>query len=102
MINESSSEEILKDIKSTLEEIKAILVLLNQDRLEEMKKRLLPEGSVKKQIYDLCDGTKTTTEMAQIIGKTESYVRSYLSILRRQGLVRSVKKDGKLLHEQIF
>ena len=95
-------EKLLKEIRSTLDEIRAIFVLSNQDKLEEMKKRLLKEGSVKEKIYSLCDGTKTTTEIAQTIGKDSPYVNSYLSILRREGFIRSVEKEGKQVHEQIF
>ena len=67
-----------------------------------MKKSLLKEGSVKLQVYDLCDGTKTTQDVAQAIQKSTDYVNSYLSILRREGLIRTVEKDGRQAHEQIF
>jgi len=95
-------EKLLKEIKHILNEIRAVFVLANQDKLEEMKKRLVREGSVKEKIYSLCDGTRTTTEIAQAIGKDNSYVNSYLSILRREGLIRYVEKEGKQVHEQIF
>ena len=67
-----------------------------------MKKELLKEGTVKLQIYDLCDGTKTTQDLTQILKKTSEDVGSYISILRREGLIRTVEKDGKQVHEQIF
>lgn len=89
-------------MERTLEEIKAILVLVNQNKLVETKKRLLKAGSIKQQIYNMCDGTKTTKEIATAIQKDSGYVNSYLSILRREGLIRTVKKEGKLVHEQIF
>jgi Mn-dependent DtxR family transcriptional regulator len=63
---------------------------------------LLKEGSVKLQVYNLCDGTKTTQDIAQSIQKSNDYVNSYLSILRREGLVRTVEKEGKQVHEQNF
>jgi len=92
----------LEENRSLLWEIKAILTLANHDKLEEMKKRLLKEGSIKKQIYDLCDGTRTTSDIAQTIGKDNPYVNSYLSILRREGLVGSIIREGRQVHEQIF
>jgi nucleoside-diphosphate-sugar epimerase len=91
---------LLKKIQRTLEEIKAILT--NQDKLAEAKKALLKEGSVKLQVYNLCDGTKTTQDIAQALQKSTDYVNSYLSILRREGLIRTVEKEGRLVHEQIF
>jgi len=101
-VPEESEKEILNLMRRTLEEIKAILVLTNQDKLEETKKELLKEGSVKKQIYNLCDGSRTTKEIAEVLKGESGYVSSYLSILRREGLVRTVEKEGKQVHEQIF
>ncbi len=94
--------ENLKTLQGTLEEIKSILVLLNQDKLASIKQGILPDGSVKKQIYELCDGTKTTEDIAQAIQKPNEYVRSNLSRLRREGLIKTVEKSGKQVHEQIF
>ena len=63
---------------------------------------MLKEGSVKLQVYNLCDGIKTTQDLAQAIQKSTDYVNSYLSILRREGLIRTVEKEGRQVHEQIF
>jgi len=98
----SNDDKILQKIQQTLGEIKAILVLANQDKLEEAKKLLLPEGSMKEKIYELCDGSNTTKTIAQAIERDEAYVRANLSVLRREGLVRTVEKDGNQVHEQLF
>jgi len=99
---EESEKELLRKIQRTLEEIKAVLTLTNQDKLADVKKSLLKEGSVKLQVYNLCDGTKTTQDVAQALQKSTDYVNSYLSILRREGLIRTVEKEGRQVHEQIF
>ena len=99
---EETERELLRKIQKSLEEIKAILTLANQDKLVEVKKSLLKEGSVKLQVYDLCDGTRTTQDLAQALQKSKDYINSYLSTLRREGLIKTVEKDGKQVHEQIF
>jgi hypothetical protein len=99
---EETEKDLLKKMQRTLEKIKAVLTLTNQDKLAEVKKSLLKEGSVKLQVYNLCGGTKTTQDVAQAIQKSTDYVNSYLSILRREGLIRTVEKDGRQVHEQIF
>lgn len=86
----------------TLDEIRSVLILANKDRLKKGKEELLPKDSVKEKIYNLCDGTKTASDIAKAMGKGNTYVGSYLSILRREGLVRSIERDEKLVHEQIF
>jgi hypothetical protein len=99
---EETEKELLRRMQRTLEEIKAVLTLTNQDKLTDVKKTLLREGSIKLQVYNLCDGTKTTLDVAQALQKSTDYVNSYLSILRREGLIRMVEKDGRQVHEQIF
>jgi DNA-binding transcriptional ArsR family regulator len=92
----------LQRIERALADIRAILVLTNHDTLEKIKKELLPQGSVKERIYELCDGSNTTKMIAQELGKDEAYVRANLSVLRREGLVRTVEKDRNQVHEQVF
>lgn len=101
-MSEQRQMEILIDIRRALEEIKAVLTLVHQGDLDRAKKELLKEGSVKQKVYDLCDGTRTTRDLADSIGKELGYVNSYLSILRREGLVRTIDKEGKQVHEQVF
>jgi len=67
---EESEKKLLIKIQRKLEEIRAILTLTNQDKLADVKKTLLKEGSVKLQVYNLCDGTKTTQDLAQALQKS--------------------------------
>jgi DNA-binding transcriptional ArsR family regulator len=101
-VSEESEKQLLKEILRVLEEEKDLFVLANQEKLSQAKQGLLKEGTVKIQIYDLCDGTKTTQDISEAIKKAPEFVRSYLSTLRREGLIRTVGKDGKQVHEQIF
>jgi len=96
------SSDTLERIQDTLEEIRSLMVLINQDRLKQIKDALLKPGTIKETIYNMCDETKTVDEMAQLIGKGRGYVHSYLSILRREGLIRNIVKDGRQVYQQIF
>lgn len=96
------SSDTLERIQSILEEIRSLIVLVNQDKLEKAKENLLKAGSIKEKVYNMCDETKTAEEMAQSLGKENKYVHSYLSILRREGLIRNVVKDGKQVYQQVF
>lgn len=99
---EESEKEILKKILRTLDEQKSLFVLANQETLNKTKQGLLKIGTVKSQIYELCDGTRNTQDITQIVKKSPEYVGSYISTLRREGLIRTVERDGKQVHEQIF
>jgi len=96
------SEDIFNEMRSLLEDIKALLLLANQDKLEEMKRKLLKEGSMESQVYELCDGENTTQDIANRIQKSLGYARAVLSSLRRKGLVKTVERGGKKVHEQRF
>jgi len=97
-----TTDDLLRSIQKSLDEIKAIFVLVNQKKLGEVKNALLKEGSIKLRIYDLCDGTKTTREIAESIQKDSGDVHSYLSILRCEGLIRTIERGGNTVHEQTF
>lgn len=101
-MHEESEKELLRKIQQTLEEIKAVLTLTNQDKLDEMKKNLLKEGSIESQVYELCDGVNTTQDIANKIKKSAEYAAAVLSTLRRKGLVRTIERDNKKVHEQRF
>jgi len=101
-MNKSKDVILLNSIQQTLEDIKSLLVLLNQDKIQDIKNNILKQGTMKTQIYELCDGTRTTSDIVAQTKKTAQYVGSYISILRREGLIRTVEKEGKQVHEQVF
>lgn len=94
-------EKSLNKMQETLEDIKAILLLTRSTEIEEVKKKVLREGSEEKKIYDLCDG-KSTEDLIAITGKTAGNIRGVLSTLRQKGLIKTVEKDDKKVHEQRF
>jgi len=96
------TEEKLDDIKNVLEDIKALMLLTGQDKLDEMKKRLLKPGSIENQIYELCDGTNTMQDIAMKIQKSPEYAGAVISTIRRKGLIRTIERDGKRVSVQIF
>ena len=99
---EETEIDILKRVARSLEDLKSILTIANQDKLTVAKKELLREGSIKSQVYNLCDGTKSTKAIAEALQKSTDYANSYLSILRREGLIRTVEREGAQFHEQLF
>ncbi len=101
-MSQESDKQLLGEILRVLEDQKALFLLVNQEKISQVKQNLLKEGTVKTQIYDLSDGTKSTQEISDLIKKPPEFVRSNISRLRREGLIRTVEKEGKQVHEQIF
>ena len=96
------SEKTLDELKSLIEDIKALVLILNQDKLEQIKSKLLKSGSVEIQVYELADGQNTAQDIADQIQKPMNYTRAVLSALRRKGLVRIIHKNGNDVYDQIF
>ena len=96
------TDDKLDDIRALLEDIKGLLFLTNQDKLDEMKKKLLKPGSMESQVYELCDGVNTTQVIAGKIQKSQEYTGAVISTLRRKGLVKTIDRDGNNVHEQRF
>ncbi len=99
---DETEKDLLKKIQTILEDTKGLLLVLNQDKLDEMKKRLLRAGSIEDQVYQLCDGTNSTQAIATKIQKSPDYAAAVISNLRRKGLVRTVDSGGNKVYEQIF
>lgn len=96
------SEEKLSNIQDLLEDIKGILLLTNQDKIEEMKGKVIKPGSVEEKVYNLCSDGTTTDEIAKEIQKDNRYANAVISTLRQKGLIKTVEKNGKKVHEQRF
>lgn len=96
------SEEKLDEIKSLLDDVKSILQLANHDKIDEAKKKIMRPGSMEETVYKLCDGISNNADIASKVQKTEDNVRATVSTLRQKGLVRTIEKDGKKVHEQRF
>jgi hypothetical protein len=101
-VPEETEKDILKNIQTLLEDQKNLFLILNQDQLDETKKKLLKPGTIESQVYDLCDGVNTTQVIASKIQKPPDYTGAVLSNLRRKGLVRTIDRAGNKVHEQSF
>jgi len=94
------SDENALALRGLLDDIKAILLLANQEKLDEAKRRLLKAGSIESQVYDLRGDGSSTQEIAVAIQKSPDYASAVISNLRKKGLVRTTARDGTKFHEQ--
>jgi|WetSurMetagenome_2_1015567.scaffolds.fasta_scaffold34024_3 hypothetical protein len=101
-MTQNNYQETLSIIKQSLDDIKSILLLVNQEKIAAAKKILLKEGSIEKQVYDLCDGENTTQDISVVIKKSKEYTGAVISTLRQKGLVKTLQKNDKKIHEQIL
>ena len=96
------SEDELTNIKNLLEDIKGLLLLANQDKIEEIKRNTIRSGSVEETVYNLCQDESTNENLASQIKKDVPYVRAVISSLRQKGLIKTITKNGKKVHERRY
>jgi hypothetical protein len=93
--------DVLKEIQKSIEDLKGLFVLANQDKLEEVKNKLLKADSVEEQVYELCDGNNTVQDIVSQTKKPAGNIRAVVSSLRRKGLIR-LKSGLTDIYEQRF
>ena len=96
------SEKKLNEIKELLEDIKNILLFINQEQIQQQKEKLIQKNSVEKIIYNLCDEEHTISDMVEKSKKKNDNVKKVLSNLRQKGLIKTTKKDTKTVYKKQF
>ena len=93
------SSELLWQINSNLEEISAKLDILislyelgQKQDIDKYKEKILGRSQVKRDIYDLCDGSLTVREIAKKLNKSMPHVSKLLSEL----------EDGKIIRAKLI
>lgn len=93
------SKEQFKKLMKSLKNIEAKL-----DILIALQKAVTPKPSVgkeEKKILKLCDRKHTVDDIVKETGKKRSNVEAVLSHLRKKGLIRSIRREGKTTYERI-
>ncbi len=93
--------DALKALRESIDDLKGLFVLANQEKLEDVKNNLLKAGSAEEQVYELCDGNNTVQDIINQTKKSSGNIRGVLSTLRRKGLIR-LKSDSTDIYEQRF
>jgi len=94
-ISRKQFDQLLKSLRSIENKLETLVIL---------QKAVMPKqklGSEQNKILKLCDKKHTVEDMVKETGKTKSNVKSILSILRKKGLIRSVKLKDKVVYERI-
>ena len=95
-------DEQLNEIQEQLDTIVNLLKIIYGNKLITLKKETLRAGSLDKQIYELCDGTNTTSTIAKKLQKNGNHISNTLTKLRKKGLIKSITKNKQKVHVQIF
>ncbi len=90
----------LDEIAEALTTFLSLYKAVNIKVIEQIKEELL-KADVRKKTYDLCDGTKSVTQIAQAVDPNKPLRQSlaltsyHLTILERSGLLWHREEDGQ-------
>lgn len=89
----------LEDVKKLLEKIFAVIKLVNNKEISEIKSNLL-KNKTKKKIYELSDGKHTVKEIVKELKTTQPNVSYHLSSLLEAGLVMHEDISGNRYYKK--
>ncbi len=90
----------LGEISESLTTFLSLYKAVNNKAIEQIKEDLL-KADVRKKAYDLCDGTRSVTQIAQVIDpdkdlkKNVALISYHLTILERSGLLWHRDEGGQ-------
>ena len=88
-------DDTIKGVKSLWEDAKSLQHAANGERLNKIKEDLLKKGSMEEQVYDLCDGTNTISDITRNLNKPLNNIRVAMTNLLRKGIISYLEYDGE-------
>jgi len=81
----------LHNIEDRLQEITDILRVVNKENMDAAQDRVLSGSPLRARILELCDGTRSVTDIAKTLGKSIQQVSNNMTLLQKVGLVKEVR-----------
>lgn len=92
-------EMLLEEVLSKMDTLISLTRLSQKQTVQLAMKGL---SNLEREIYSLCDGTRTVSEISRTLGKSIQEVSMYLNKLEREGLVISRRKGKRKYYERII
>jgi DNA-binding transcriptional ArsR family regulator len=87
--------QLLRGIDEKLEaldELKTITKVGQKDSIETAKTKMFDKSILRKQIFNLCDGNHTVSQIASELNKSLPLISQNLYKLQDSGLIREIRK----------
>jgi DNA-binding transcriptional ArsR family regulator len=95
----SRVEMRLEEISSKMDTLISLMKLSQKQAVQAMRRNF---SGVEHDVYSLCDGTRTVSEIANILGKSIQQISIYLSKLEEEGIVISKRKGKQKYYERVL
>ena len=85
----------LEEISSKIDKLVSMYEFTQKHELENFREKILGRSKIRREIYGLCDGTKTVQEIAARTGKTMPHVSRMLTELEKAKLIKAKELGRK-------
>lgn len=92
--------ELLREISSKLDDVISLLKLGQKSTIEMTKSRLLA-SSLRSKIYNLCDGSRTVSQIAEELERPQPLISRYLRELENADLIKSERKGKSVFYDRL-
>ncbi len=91
----------LHNIEDRLQEISNLLKLSNKDKIESQQQKVLAGSPLRKQIYDLCEGDRSVSDIAKQLEKSVQQISNNIAILQNVGLIKEIRKGKEKYYSKV-
>lgn len=91
----------LHRIEDRLQEIADILRVGHKETIEATQRRVLAGSTLRNKIYKLCDGTRSVSQIAEILGKSIQQISNNIVLLQNSSLIKEVRRGKEKYYERI-
>ncbi len=85
---------LLEEISAKMGKLLRLIEFTQKDAILRRKKEVLVSSTIRREVYELCNGERTVTEIARILGQKTPNISEQLAILESTGLITS-KRRGR-------
>jgi DNA-binding transcriptional ArsR family regulator len=82
----------LHNIEDKLQQILNILKVVMREKVQAAQERVLSGSPLREQIIELCDGTRSVSEIAKNLNKSIQQISNNIALLQDVGLIEEIRK----------
>jgi DNA-binding transcriptional ArsR family regulator len=83
---------VLHNIEDRLKEIAEILKVGHKAAIETTQRQVLAGSSLRRKIYNLCDGKHAVRDIARLLEKSIQQVSNNIAVLQNASLIKEVRR----------
>lgn len=91
----------LHRIEDRLQEIAEILKVGHRESIQALQRRVIAGSTLRKKIYDLCDGNRSVGRIARMVGRSIQQVSNNITLLQNAGLLREVRMGKEKCYTKV-